>query len=134
MNGYEVGDARFRSPVKDGLYDAVKYNVTEEFFINLTPHEVVIRGVKIPPSGNIARIEEVYDSAGRTFAGIPIKTRSYRNLAGLPKEKPGVGYIVSGLVAESSACRHRQDVFCPGEMIRDEKGNVIGAKSLVSYA
>lgn len=68
---------------------------------------------------------------------IPLTGTTYGAVEGLPaplsKDDPrnlhgGVGYIVSSLVA--SRVPNRPDVFIPNESVRDDKGRIIGCKSL----
>ena len=47
---------------------------------------------------------------------------------GLPDFKDGVFYVVSQLV--KSALPNRKDLLVPAEVVRDEKGQIIGCKSL----
>src|SRR5690606_31963979 len=49
-------------------------------------------------------------------------------LEGLPDPADGVIYVVSRLVAE--AAPHRDDLYFPGRLLRDEAGRVVGAESL----
>lgn len=102
-------------------------------FVNLTPHEITLvdnndKVIAIfPPSGNIARV------SARTIRvasinNIPISTTSYGEVEGLPEPNDNEVYIVSSLVAQR--CQSRKDIFIPNESVRDEKGRIIGCRSL----
>lgn len=98
--------------------------------INLTPHEVIIRGKKIPPTTPHARVEEkIYTVAGIDYEDIqiPIIEKSFGDIQNLPPQEDGTVYIVALVVAQAAK---REDVLAIGESIRDEKGNIVGAKSL----
>ncbi len=96
--------------------------------INLTPHEVVIRGVKVPASGQLARCTEKVVHLG-FVNDIPIIRKEFGDVTGLPDPEEGVGYIVSSLVLQSLKGT-RRDVFCPGDPVRDENGKIVGCNSL----
>ncbi|MDD3840099.1 MAG: hypothetical protein PHP06_05940 [Clostridia bacterium] len=118
--------------------------------INLTPHEIIINGKIFPPSGQIARVEEKIEIV-RTISvdgtKIPIIKKTFGNVqnlpdpicvCGAPPDQEGhkynndhfsdpVIFVVSLLVAQAA---NRSDVLAIGETIRNEKGQVTGAKSL----
>ncbi len=102
-------------------------------FVNLTPHEIVLvdNNDKIiatfPPSGIVARVSSETVRAA-SINHIPITTTSYGEVEGLPEPNDDEVYIVSSLVAQR--CKHRKDVFIPNESVRDEKGRIIGCRSL----
>lgn len=103
-------------------------------FINLTPHDVVIvskdgKTKTIKASGDIARVdtnEKLIDNIG----GVDIYRTTYGSVNGLPSKKEGVGYIVSGVVR--AALPKRKDLFSPTQLIRNNSGQVIGARGLSS--
>jgi len=111
--------------------------------INLTPHRLVIRteageDIIIEPSGNVARVatlpQESLDGHGLPFAVLG-PTR-FGAVEGIPDPKPGVGYIVSGLVAAHAS---RFDVFAPGtapahKPVRDANGRITAVRLLVRSA
>jgi hypothetical protein len=101
--------------------------------INLTPHAIVLRSAggadyAIAPSGDVARVATI---AGEPVVveGIPVPVApavTFGAVEGLPEPKPGVAYIVSGIVG--AACAGRSDVFVPGTgptdgAIRHPKGH-----------
>lgn len=106
-------------------------------FINMTPHVVSIRNeageevLALAPSGQIARVAEQREALGQ-LAGVEISRASYGAVEGLPEPRPGVAYIVSGLVL--AACQDRADVFAPGPAVRDAEGRVVGARGLSASA
>lgn len=101
--------------------------------INLMPHDVNIVPetgepvLTIPASGNVARLTSETVEIGEVN-GIPITKIRYGDIYGLPDESAGVCYIVSALVAQQ--CKHRNDIFIPNECVRDERGRIVGYKSL----
>jgi hypothetical protein len=60
--------------------------------------------------------------------GVRIVSVDFGEADGLPYQQDEVFYIVSNLV--QSAYPNRTDLFCPAEVVRDDKGNIIGCKSL----
>ena len=106
--------------------------------INLTPHDIVILFedgtiLKVPASGTVARVASTNDTVGgvMTDAGtIPVKSVTYGEVTGLPDYDPDKAqyFLVSSLVAARVPDRH--DVLVPGDFVRDEKGNIIGCRSL----
>jgi len=100
--------------------------------VNLTPHEmnVVLSDAsirKIPPSGSVARVSTSSVDDG-TVDGIPVAKTGFGELVGLPPQADGVFLVVSRLVLEAAG--KRSDLLSPGELVRDEKGTVIGCKGL----
>ena len=106
--------------------------------INLTPHDITILFedgtiLKVPASGTVARVASTNDTVGgvMTEGGtIPIKAVSYGEVTGLPDYDPDKAqyFLVSSLVA--ARVPDRRDVLVPGDFVRDEKGNIIGCRSL----
>lgn len=108
--------------------------------LNLTPHEVNIvhewgHVVTVPPDGTVARVETVRGSVGCGYIYAPdgltrISVSSSRagKVIGLPEPQEGVTIIVSAMVR--MAVPERMDVFSPGELIRDGRGQPIGCKGL----
>lgn len=97
---------------------------------NLTPHVITIvksDGEKIEiPSHGIVRLSEVTTPITE-YEGVPIVRKTYGS-ADLPSEN-GDLYIVSTLVRQ--AFPERKDLVSPGDLIRDENGNVIGCRNLI---
>lgn len=99
--------------------------------INLTPHEVVLCGTKIPASGQQARVATTRKLGTYTVVSdrpVPVYHTVLGAVTGLPEAAEGVGYIVSALVR--SAAPERRDLYSPADLQRDERSNVIGCESL----
>lgn len=97
-------------------------------FLNLTPHPItIVNGPTVPPSGQLARCSSASVPAGE-HGGVALSRVTFGAVEGLPDPEPGVLYIVSALVR--SAVPNRSDVASPGDLIRDEKGTVVGCKGL----
>ena len=108
-----------------------------EKLINLTPHAIIMMDdnenilLVIEPSGDVARVSvrtERTETLAMDGIEIPVSKSVYGEVEGLPEAKDGVIYIVSSLVAQRVP--ERKDVFIPNESVRDEKGRIIGCKSL----
>ena len=100
--------------------------------INCTPHDVhIIRedGTTrtIPASGIVARLSTKTVPAGE-FDGIPITRTEFGEPEGLPEYEEGTRIIASQIM--KSACPHRTDIIVPAEIVRDEKGVILGCRSL----
>ncbi len=97
---------------------------------NLTPHPiVVIRGeerITIPSSG-LARLAAKTVRGGE-IDGIPLSKTVFGQPEGLPDPQDGVYLVVSQLI--KSALPQRTDLLVPAEVVRDEKGNIVGCQSL----
>ena len=103
--------------------------------INLTPHPVNILGkelkIEIPSTGEL-RLSQERESVGTiptNLGDIPI-TKVKFNSRGvkLPPRKEDTIYIVSSLVCQ--AYPDRSDFFVPDDTVRDEKGAIVGCRSL----
>ena len=101
--------------------------------INLTPHALNFVGedgqivLTVEPSGTLARVSSKTILTGEIM-GIPVTSTEYGEVEGLPAPEEGTVYVVSSLVA--SRVPERGDVFIPNESVRDEKGRIIGCRSL----
>jgi len=99
--------------------------------INLTPHPINLVGLgEIKPSGKPVRLEEkteIFGSITVDAVVIPLIQKKLGRIIDLPEPQDGTVFVVSLPVAQAA---HRSDVLAIGESIRDEKGNIIGAKSL----
>lgn len=105
--------------------------------VNLTPHAINFVDetgrplVTIEPSGNLARVTAHTVTTGEVTVGeitLPVTGTTYGEIEGLPAPEEDTIYIVSSIVA--SRCPDRTDVFIPNESVRDEKGRIVGCKSL----
>lgn len=75
-------------------------------FINLTPHIVRLNdGREFLPSGIVARVSSSYREVSPGMFRV-----EFGEVVGLPEEKEGTMYIVSGLVASATS---RRDVVSP---------------------
>ena len=96
--------------------------------VNLTPHEIRIGDVRIPSAG-LARCATVAVPLYVRGCPVPVVRQRFGEVTGLPDPEEGVIYVVSMPVAQAVG-RDRDDIFVPGEQIRDEQGRIIGCKSL----
>lgn len=102
--------------------------------INKTPHAVHIIG----ENGEVTKTYEKGDSQIRLAVktvqdvplpdGTPTSRSEFGEPEGLPSFVEGQFFIVSQLV--KSALPERTDLLVPAEVVRDEKGNIVGCKSL----
>jgi hypothetical protein len=107
--------------------------------VNLTPHPVVIipaegKQVTVPPSGTVARVREVVESAGELVledgTKVPLRRKFLSSeIEGLPEPQDGVVYVVSYLAAQVAWSQGRTDVVATGDPVRDEQGHIVGVKS-----
>jgi hypothetical protein len=108
-------------------------------FHNLTPHALNIYDegrilVKtIPPSGNVVRVE-MKKTYAYMLVGIPVYLHEYGPVIDMPDNIIDGNhhiYIVSRMVADAlKDVRSLDGVVVPGELIRNEKGVVIGCIGL----
>lgn len=101
-------------------------------FINLTPHALSIieedgSVYTLPASGQVARVE-VTRTVAYVMDGIEIFETVFGEVTGLPEPDYNNVYIVSALVA--MRCRDRADIYSPGELVRNDAGQVIGCRGL----
>ena len=97
--------------------------------INMTPHSVVIvDGPTLAPSGQVARVSATSVPVGEVD-GVKIVRTTFGEVVGLPESKEGVFLVVSALVR--GALPSRTDLLSPGDLVRDEKGNVVGCRNLI---
>ena len=100
-------------------------------FINLTPHDITVFKDTWPDrttfakSGIIARVTQ-NTTVVQCVDGINISTATFGPVVGLPGWTAGTLFIVSAMV--KSASTGRSDLVSPGELVRDDSGNVIGCK------
>jgi hypothetical protein len=99
---------------------------------NFTPHPIVICNNAgevtrvIQPEG-LVRLKAVTVPAGE-IDGVSITRTEFGQPEGLPEFQEGVFIVVSQLV--KTALPSRFDLLVPAEVVRDEKGNIVGCKSL----
>jgi hypothetical protein len=107
---------------------------------NYTPHDVTVfigtgdTKVVFPIEGE-ARVEQK-DVPVVFNADVPVVSTTYGEITGLPEQQlqqdgtPAVYYIVSSLVVQAAKRDGRRDLLFPTDMVRDEKGRLIGCKVL----
>ena len=99
--------------------------------INLTPHTLNVisrNGIVVDiPSTGLARVSSTRVVCGITN-GITLYSERYGNVEGLPAPCENTIYIVSRPVATALVGSDRNDIYVPGELIRDEQGRPIGCK------
>ena len=103
---------------------------------NLTPHALTIYGQGGTISlgkgeGPFPRLTVSRKDAGSMQIGgviIPVYIPTLGQVIDLPDPQKGIGYLVSALVAD--ALPEREDLYSPGELVRDEEGVIVGANGL----
>ena len=101
--------------------------------INLTPHAINIVDNKnqiikiIEPSKKVARLKTSTIITGY-LDEIPITQTVFGEIENLPYPQKDTVYVVSSLIAQAAVGRH--DIFIPNESVRDNKGRIIGCRSL----
>ena len=100
--------------------------------VNKTPHPINIgEEMEIQPEGEPIRLkQEVVEKGEIEMNGrkIRITAMKYGGVMNLPEKEEGIIYIVSPLVCQ--ALPDREDLFLVNETVRNEKGFIIGCKSL----
>ena len=105
---------------------------------NLTPHEVKIfklngtvpdLDVVIEASDLVARVSCEYIKVDKKVDGIDLYRPVFGEVTGLPACEEGTYLLVSAMVRE--ALPLRKDLVSPGQLLRDDDGNVIGCLGLV---
>jgi hypothetical protein len=99
---------------------------------NLTPHTVTIiksTGEQIiyMPTGVIPRLSTKTIQVG-AVDGIPITSTVFGDVQDMPDAVQDVYLIVSRMVL--SALPNRSDLLVPNELVRSDKGMIIGCRSL----
>jgi hypothetical protein len=103
--------------------------------VNLTPHSInfICEGkmLCIPPSGTICRCQaqrQIIATVQLDGVSIPVNRTVFGPVSDLPAPRPGVGYLVSSVVALSLP--EREDLYMVDEAVRDEHGRIVGCKAL----
>lgn len=102
--------------------------------INLTPHDInVVREsgdvVTFPPSGQVARISVDQKKVGQ-ICGVDVFTSQRGDVCDLPDQATDIFLIVS--MAIRTAFPDRTDLLSPGTLVRNDQGQPIGCRGLVS--
>lgn len=104
--------------------------------INCTPHDINIMDsdnniiLTVPTSGTLIRVSQnTTDNGFLSIDGvnIPITDNTFGDVVGLPPQQDDTILIVSAMVANASS---RTDLALVNQSVRDEKGRIIGCKSL----
>jgi hypothetical protein len=105
--------------------------------VNLLPHDFTLCDdagnviLSIPPTEPAARVSSITNVIGE-IDGIPITSIDFGEIKNLPEPRAGTIYIVSLLVQQ--AAPHRKDLYrpdtSPGNVVRDDAGQIIGVKAL----
>lgn len=105
---------------------------------NLTPHEVKIfklvgtvpdLDLVIEEEEEVARVNCEYVKVDKKVEGVDMYRTVFGEVTGLPAYEEGVYLLVSAMVRE--ALPLRSDLVSPGQLLRDDDGNVIGCLGLV---
>ena len=101
--------------------------------VNCTPHPVMIVDADgnvvrtIEPNGTPIRLKSETVPAGE-HDGIPLSKTVFGEPVGLPDPEEETLFIVSQIVKNAIPGRH--DLVVPAEVVRDDKGQIIGCRSL----
>jgi hypothetical protein len=100
--------------------------------VNCTPHDIHIfhsagNRTTIPSSGTVARCSPIPTKTD-SINGIDTFVTRLGPVRDLPDSQPDTIYIVSLAVREKES--HREDLYSPFDLVRDDKGNVIGCNGL----
>lgn len=99
--------------------------------MNFTPHSIKLLTasgtMQYAPVG-LARVSQTVTVVGEVD-GVKLVNVHFGEVVGLPEPVVGTLYIVSAMVRE--ACKSRTDLASPGDLVRDEAGNIQGCKSLI---
>lgn len=98
--------------------------------INLTPHDLNICGrdnkiIQTIPSSGIVRVIEKKEEFG-DINGIPLVRKRFLESEGLPEPQIDTFYFVSIIVIQANPTRN--DLITSSELVRDEKGRILGCK------
>lgn len=105
---------------------------------NLTPHEVKIfklngtvpdLDVVIEAGEEVARVSCEYVKVDKKVEGVDMYRTVFGEVTGLPEYSEGTYLLVSAMVRE--ALPLRSDLVSPGQLLRNDDGNVIGCLGLV---
>ena len=108
-------------------------NLKNVKLVNLTPHNINVMDenkniLQVIESSGIARCKEIIKVTG-SINNVDIIEKSFGEVEGLLSVNKNTYYIVSMLVA-TALKGQRSDLLIPGNVVRNEKGQVIGCTSL----
>lgn len=100
--------------------------------INLTPHALHVKlkdgeTLVIPADGRVARVSTTQKEVDE-LNNITIYETYFGEVVGLPERAENTFYIVSKITQDARP--HRDDLLSPGNLIRDNEGNVVGCEGL----
>lgn len=101
--------------------------------VNCTPHTINIlredgtEVLAVTPSGNIARLDVSRKPIRTLDNGVILYKSVFGSPSGLPDRADNTIYIVSSLFRSGF---DREDLWVPGELVRDEEGRPIGCLGL----
>lgn len=128
--------AHYYDDFEDEIYDfeieIVKDRDEKVNLINLTPHALHVKlkndeTLVIPADGRVARVSTTQKEIDELNNMAIYETR-FGEAVDLPEPIENTFYIVSKITQD--ACPHRDDLLSPGNLIRDDKGNIIGCEGL----
>lgn len=107
--------------------------------INLTPHDITVlraNGTQITYQANphraVARVAQTLQVVGLLDGDDVIAAQTqWGDVVDLPAPDDGTIWLVSALVAQKAWQDGRTDVVCPGSLVRDQSGNVVGCQHLL---
>lgn len=130
--GLEESPCEYPQGCKDAEQGRCPYYPQLVQLVNLTPHPVTFvtkNGetiLELPGCPNPPRASETREAQGEVN-GVPVNKVAMGQVQDLPEARPGVGYIVSRIVAEAA---RRNDLYIPDQTVRDEQGRIIGCRAL----
>lgn len=101
--------------------------------INLTPHAIIVDGFTIPASGAVARCDTITEPVDLPGCPVPVVRQYFGAVEGLPDPAEDTIYVVSAIVAQAVGDA-RDDLYIPGQQIRDNENRIIGCRSLAILA
>lgn len=101
--------------------------------LNYTPHVInLVRedgSQEVIPSSGVARSQEIKNKVGEVN-GFPVYVVTYGELTGLPEQADDTVLVVSGIAAYAAKAAGRTDCRTVSDTVRNDAGQIIGAKAL----
>lgn len=122
----------FEDGIDDFEIEIVRDRGEKVNLINLTPHALNVKLKNnevfvIPADGRVARVSTTQKEADE-LNNIAIYETYFGEVIDLPEPAENTFYIVSKITQD--ACPHRDDLLSPGNLIRDDEGNIVGCEGL----
>lgn len=122
----------FEDKICNFVIEVVRDRDEKVNLINLTPHALHVKlkndeTLVIPADGRVARVSTTQKEIDE-LNNIAIYETEYGEVVDLPEPVKNTFYIVSKITQD--ACRHRDDLLSPGNLIRDNEGNIVGCEGL----